>query len=115
MLVIVLFDRFEGGVRVAAAIWSPLLRNSNRVSTELYHITDLLPTFVHVAGGTVDSSAGLDGVNIWTSLSEDLPSPRTELLIQADATAGEYALRWNQYKIMSGLTVNAAGKAGSDW
>ena len=111
----IVFYSFEGGVRVVAAVWSPLLRNSNRVSTELYHITDLLPTFVHVAGGTVDSSAGLDGINIWTSLSEDLPSSRTELLIQADARDGEYALRWNQYKIISGLYVNKEGESADDW
>ncbi|GAV00698.1 hypothetical protein RvY_11510-1 [Ramazzottius varieornatus] len=107
--------QFEGGVRVTAFVWSQLIQKPRRVSTELYHITDLLPTLLYLAGGAANSSDKLDGQNLWTSLSEDLPSPRTELLIQADPIYGEYALRWNQYKIISGLYVNNDGQTADDW
>lgn len=42
---------WEGGVRGAAMIWSPLIPAAPRVSNELMHITDWLPT-LYAAGGT---------------------------------------------------------------
>lgn len=35
---------FEGGVRDVAFIWSPLIVYSGKVSYNLFHITDWLPT-----------------------------------------------------------------------
>ncbi|GAV06245.1 hypothetical protein RvY_16266 [Ramazzottius varieornatus] len=107
--------QFEGGVRVAAVVWSSLLRKAGRVSTELYHITDLLPTVTNLAGGAVDSSAGLDGFDVWQSISEDSPSPRKELLIQTDVTNNEYAFRWKGYKLLKGLYVDKEGRSADDW
>lgn len=37
---------FEGGVRDAAFIWSPLIVQSGRVSNDLVHVTDWLPTLL---------------------------------------------------------------------
>ncbi|CAN7948174.1 unnamed protein product [Ixodes pacificus] len=44
------FTLYEGGVRGTAFIWSPLLENSKRVSSQLMHITDWLPTLYSAAG-----------------------------------------------------------------
>lgn len=41
---------WEGGVRGVAAVWSPLLRSTQRVSNQLMHIADWLPTFYAAAG-----------------------------------------------------------------
>ena len=41
---------YEGGVRGAAAIWSPLFKRTSYVSNEIFHISDWLPTFVSAAG-----------------------------------------------------------------
>ena len=42
----------EGGVRVPALVASPLLRQEARGQrlTEMVHITDILPTILHLAG-----------------------------------------------------------------
>lgn len=44
------FTLWEGGIRASAFIWSPLLRNRRRVSNDLMHITDWLPTLYAAAG-----------------------------------------------------------------
>lgn len=44
---------WEGGVRVPAAIWSPLLKKQQRVSRQYMHIVDWLPTLYSAAGGNV--------------------------------------------------------------
>lgn len=41
---------FEGGVRVPAFVWSPLLNKTRRTSTQLMHVTDWLPTLFSAAG-----------------------------------------------------------------
>ncbi|KAH9379963.1 hypothetical protein HPB48_013227 [Haemaphysalis longicornis] len=41
---------WEGGTRVAAFLWSPLLRKRRRVSQQMIHVTDWLPTLYQAAG-----------------------------------------------------------------
>ncbi|KAH9376423.1 hypothetical protein HPB48_020095 [Haemaphysalis longicornis] len=41
---------FEGSTRVAASMWSPLIAKKNRVSMQLMHATDWLPTLYSAAG-----------------------------------------------------------------
>lgn len=45
------FSMWEGGVRVASFLWSPLLKSQRYVNRQAYHITDWLPTFYKLAGG----------------------------------------------------------------
>lgn len=60
---------FEGGIRGAALIYSPLLVQSGRVSTDLMHITDWLPTLYSAAGGDIGLlDPDLDGIDQWSSL-----------------------------------------------
>lgn len=42
---------WEGGVRGAGFIWSPLLQSRQRLFNDLFHITDWLPTLYAAAGG----------------------------------------------------------------
>lgn len=60
---------WEGGVRGAAFINSPLLNlnGHGRVSRDLMHISDWFPTFVGLAGGDV-SGIQLDGHDLWPTL-----------------------------------------------
>jgi hypothetical protein len=41
---------WEGGVRGVGLIWSPLLQQTPRVSNQLMHVTDWLPTLYTAAG-----------------------------------------------------------------
>eukprot|EP00118_Oscarella_pearsei_P018833 m.195823 g.195823 ORF g.195823 m.195823 type:complete len:516 (+) comp39521_c1_seq2:37-1584(+) len=104
------YTLWEGGVRGAACINSPLIEKPNRVSMDMMHVTDWLPTLVHVAGGNATKMAPdgktLDGVNMWNSISEGVASPRTEILLNIDGkTAG---LRVSDYKLV-------VGQSNSSW
>lgn len=91
---------WEGGVRVPAFIWSPLLQKRRRVSRQLMHITDWLPTLFAAAGGSPSGLGYVDGYNMWGTLSRGWRSPRKELLLNIDPVTGSGALRYGQHKIV---------------
>ncbi|XP_065294684.1 arylsulfatase B-like [Dermacentor albipictus] len=91
---------WEGGTRAAAFVWSPLLSRRRRVSSELMHITDWLPTFYTIAGGDADKLE-LDGYDMWRQLSFGAKSRRVELLYNYDYTfSNAAALQNSRYKLV---------------
>ena len=93
---------WEGGVRGVGFVNSKLIKEPGRVSKELFHITDWLPTFYELAGGN-SSSLSIDGLNIWSSLVESAPSPRKDVLLNIDPLVWRNAaLRVGNYKIVKG-------------
>ncbi|GFG35010.1 hypothetical protein Cfor_01113 [Coptotermes formosanus] len=95
---------WEGGVRGAGLLWSPLIHRPGRVSTQLFHITDWLPTLYAAAGGDVGHLGEIDGMNAWMTLLEDLPSNRTSVLHNIDDIYGNAALTVGDWKIVKGTT-----------
>nr|UNO37576.1 GSS2 [Psylliodes laticollis] len=89
---------WEGGTRNLAAIWSPLIQKSQRVSNHLMHITDWLPTFYSIAGLNKTQISNIDGLDMWESISEDKDSPRTELLYNIDDIGRWGAIRQGDWK-----------------
>ncbi|MCP6508622.1 hypothetical protein NL478_28050, partial [Klebsiella pneumoniae] len=71
-----------------------------RVSNQLMHIVDWLPTLYGLAGGSLDSLGDIDGIDMWESLSENKESRRTLVLHNIDDTDGTAALRKDQWKIV---------------
>ncbi|CAN8029616.1 unnamed protein product, partial [Ixodes persulcatus] len=91
---------WEGGVRVPGFVWSPLLRKSARLSTQMMHITDWLPTLYAAAGGNTKNLGQLDGHNMWEALSRGWRSPRTEILLNIDPITGSAGLRFGKHKLL---------------
>ncbi|KYM99141.1 Arylsulfatase B, partial [Cyphomyrmex costatus] len=75
------FTLFEGAVRGAACIYSPLIEHSSRVSTELFHITDWLPTLYSAAGGNLSNLNQLDGIDQWSAIKKKKTSDRKSVVI----------------------------------
>ncbi len=68
---------WEGGVRGAAFVWSPLLSGGGggggggaRVSRHMMAVQDWLPTLYSAAGGegAKDLPPNLDGVDMWNAI-----------------------------------------------
>ena len=104
----------KGGVKSAALIHSKLLKNQ-RVSHDLMHVSDWLPTLLAAAGYDVtketDNNNKLDGMNLWETLKNpDVTSPRTEVLLNIDDQMYKNAaLRVGDWKIVKqGLSFMTA-------
>ncbi|EDS35430.1 arylsulfatase b [Culex quinquefasciatus] len=94
---------WEGGVRAAGFIWSPLIAESRRVSQQMIHISDWLPTLLDAAGYNVETlPKTLDGINVWKSLLNGNSTERREILHNIDDIWGSAALTVNNWKILKG-------------
>lgn len=101
---------WEGGVRVPGFVTSPLLPEAVRgtESSELFHVTDWLPTLVALAGGSTQRNRELDGHNVWQSIATGQPSPRTEVLYNVNplckggqAVPPKAGLRMGKWKLIA--------------
>ncbi|XP_019869288.1 arylsulfatase B isoform X2 [Aethina tumida] len=95
---------WEGGVRGAACVWSPLIKKSKRIALQMMHISDWLPTLLEAVGGNVSKSNNLDGVSLWNALSNDDVSTRSEILHNIDDEYGNAAVTVGPWKIVKGTT-----------
>ncbi|VEN50922.1 unnamed protein product, partial [Callosobruchus maculatus] len=99
---------WEGGVRGAGLVWSPLLQRRSRLHLGQMHIIDWLPTLLEAATGkqTASNITNLDGISMWKSISEDAKSERTEILHNIDDIYGNAALTSDGWKITKGATYD---------
>lgn len=94
---------FEGGIRSVAFIWSPLLVSSGRIYTDLFHVTDWLPTLFAAADGDITLlDPDLDGIDQWSSLVYQVGSPRNDILINIDEKTRNAGLRFSNWKLIVG-------------
>jgi arylsulfatase A-like enzyme len=90
---------YEGGTRVSAlANWPGHIKAGSTVD-QMIHAVDWYPTLVGLAGGQTGKAKPLDGVNVWPTLSEGQPSPRTEIVynvepFRAAIRQGDWKLVW---------------------
>ncbi|ODM97123.1 Arylsulfatase B [Orchesella cincta] len=91
---------WEGGTRVAACIWSPNIMN--RVSSDMMHASDWLPTLYEAAGGNVTNLGQIDGLSLWNTLTTGESSPRHEFLYNLDDIYNNSAVRFESWKLIQG-------------
>jgi arylsulfatase A-like enzyme len=90
---------YEGGTRVPAFVnWPGHVKAGSTVDGML-HVVDMYPTLVALAGGSTAQSKPLDGMDVWPTISEGRPSPRTEIvynveIFRAGIRDGDWKLIW---------------------
>jgi arylsulfatase B len=89
---------YEGGTRVIAlANWPGHIKPEEVKG--VIHVVDMFPTLAALAGASAKKSKPLDGLNVWPTISEGKPSPRTEVVynvepFRAGLREGDWKLVW---------------------
>ncbi|GAG00068.1 unnamed protein product, partial [marine sediment metagenome] len=86
----------EGGIRVLALMNWPGKIKAGTIVTEPLHIVDIYPTFVNLAGGTLDQPLPLDGLDAWATITKAAPSPHDEIV------HGPETIRKGDWKLIQG-------------
>jgi len=90
---------YEGGTRVIAiANWPGHIKAGTTVN-EIIHVVDMYPTLAGLAGAQLGKNKPLDGMDVWSTVSEGKPSPRTEVVyniesFRAGIRQGDWKLIW---------------------
>jgi arylsulfatase B len=90
---------YEGGTRVVALVnWLGHIPAGVTVN-EMIHCVDWYPTLAGLAGASTAKCKPLDGVDVWATVSEGQPSPRTEIVyniepFRASVRQGDWKLVW---------------------
>ena len=90
---------YEGGTRVVALANWPGHIEAGSVVKEPVHIVDMCPTLAGLAGATLAASKPLDGMDVWPTIAEGRPSPRSEIVYNvgpffAAVRQGDWKLVW---------------------
>jgi arylsulfatase A-like enzyme len=93
---------FEGGTRVCAFVNWPGRVKAQTVDG-MVHVVDFYPTLAALAGASTDKCKPLDGVNVWSTLSEGSASPRTEIVYNIEPFRA--AVRQGQWKLIWRTTL----------
>lgn len=101
---------WEGGTRGVAAIWSPLIKKSKRVSNQMMFISDWLPTLLSAAGVNRKQLGNIDGFDLWSALVLNKVSSRSEVVLNIDDLSDYASFRRGNFKYIIGRT-----ETGSDW
>jgi arylsulfatase A-like enzyme len=89
---------YEGGTRVAAVASWPGRIEPGTVVDQPIHIVDMYPTLAGLAGASLAKTKPLDGVDVWATLAEGKPSPRSEVVYGVEPFRG--AVRRGSWKLV---------------
>ena len=96
---------YEGGIRsTAVMVWEGVLEAGGLV-TEPMHVVDLYPTFLSLAGASVDQKKPLDGVDVWPTISKGKDRPHDFILFNVTPFHG--AIRMDNWKLVHNGAANA--------
>ena len=88
---------FEGGTRVCALANWPGHIKAGTVDG-MVHAVDMYPTIAKLAGAPTTKCKPLDGMDVWETISENKPSPRTEIIYNLEPFRG--AVRQRDWKLI---------------
>ena len=89
---------YEGGTRVCAFVnWPGRVKPG--IVEEVIHVVDVYPTLAKLAGASTARCKPLDGLDVWETISEGKPSPRTEVIyniepLRAGVRQGDWKMVW---------------------
>lgn len=89
---------YEGGTRVVAlANWPGHIKAGT--IDGMIHVVDMYPTLAGIAGVKLGKNKPLDGLDMWPTISEGRPSPRTEIIyniepFRAGVREGDWKMVW---------------------
>lgn len=109
------YTLYEGGVRGVAALWSPRLQKAARVSNQLLHVTDWLPTLYSAAGGDLKDLGEIDGVDHWHVLSEGHGYGRDKLLLNIDEASKTEGAIYRRFKLLRGNGLHSGENVEIDF
>lgn len=93
---------YEGGTRVASLInWPAKIKPA--VIDQTMHVVDLFPTLAKLAGTAPEKGKPLDGMDMWPTIAEGKPSPRTEVVYNIEMFRG--AVRDGDWKLFWRTTL----------
>jgi arylsulfatase A-like enzyme len=91
---------YEGGVRVCAfATWDGHIKPGKTVN-EPIHMVDWYPTLLKVTGTSVKQKSPLDGLDVWSTITEGKKSPHDAIVFNATPYNG--AIRVGDWKLVLG-------------
>ncbi len=91
---------YEGGTRVVALANWPSHIPAGSIVDGMIHVVDMYPTLVGLAAAQLGKNKPLDGLDVWPTISEGKPSPRTEIIynvepFRAGIRQGDWKLVWH--------------------
>jgi arylsulfatase A-like enzyme len=65
----------------------------------MIHVVDMYTTLTNLAGASTTKCKPLDGLDVWSTISQNMPSPRTEVVYNIEAfragiRQGDWKLLW---------------------
>lgn len=88
---------YEGGTRVTAlANWPGRIKPGE--VKEVMHVVDMFPTLARLAGASFTEGKPLDGIDVWSTISEGNTSPRKEVVYNIEPFRG--GLRQGDWKLI---------------
>jgi arylsulfatase A-like enzyme len=91
---------YEGGVRVPAVIVWPGKVKAGAIVNAPLHMVDWFPTFVKLAGGSLEQKHPLDGRDAWPAITQGASSPHEDILHNITPIGG--AIRVGDWKLVVG-------------
>jgi arylsulfatase A-like enzyme len=107
---------YEGGVRVPCIIHWPGHVPADKSVDGMVHVTDLYPTLLKLAGGSLDQPLPLDGMDMWDVFTGAKPSPRMEVVHNlpngGKAEMGEMSICQGSWKLVGKELYDIANDPG---